>query len=546
VKALLEFLESRTGERPFSALARLGIPGGPRFAHSTGGLVLLFIVLQALTGFVLALHYAPSVGTAWASIVFFEERIRAGSFIRGLHSWGASAIVILVVLHFVVTVARGAHRTPREVSWILGLLLALLVLVFAHTGYLLPWDQKGYWSTRVATGIAGSTPVVGPALQRLAVGGEDAGNLTLTRFYAVHVIFLPFLLILLVRAHLRTFARNGPAGEGAPTPYFPGQALRDLAVFSVAFGALAFLAHRIGPSLEAPADPSSDFRPRPEWYFLPLYQFLKLLPGRLEFVGAEVIPGIVFALFIALPWIDRRSRKAALAVAFVPLGLAALLGGAAAMQDRNDSDLAAHRKEEAKDAALARRLFKDNGGVPVEGPLALLDRYPPRLGARVWKDRCASCHAGANLKGPDLTGYLSPRWLEDVIRDPAAKFGEIDSMGKTPGKPDEIAALAVYVFSLESAEAAALLKADQVARGKALFSEKQCDTCHDVKPGKSSDEGPNLAGYGSPSWLAEFVKKPARFYVSHDKMPAFEDKLTEGELRAVVDHVRSLRNPEED
>src|SRR4051812_4912441 len=178
------------------------VPGGARFAHSVGAVLLGVVALQALTGFVLAMHYAPSVTTAWASIVFLEERIRGGAFIRALHSWGASAVVIGVFAHLVACAVRRAHREPREVTWILGVLLLLLVLVFAHTGYLLPWDQKGYWSTRVATSIAGATPVVGAKLQRFAVGGEDQGNLTLTRFYAVHVILLPFLLVLLLGAHL--------------------------------------------------------------------------------------------------------------------------------------------------------------------------------------------------------------------------------------------------------------------------------------------------------------------------------------------------------
>ncbi len=516
----------------------------PSLWRSSGAVLLGLIVLQALSGFVLALHYAPSATTAWASIVFFEERIRGGMFIRGLHAWGASAVVLGVLLHFAVTAARRRFRAPHEKTWALGLLLGLLVLAFAHTGYLLPWDQKGYWSTKVATGIAGATPVVGGSLQRLALGGEDPGNLTLTRFYAVHVILLPFLLLGVLAAHLKLVRANLASEPGpAPAPYWPRQAFRDLLALLAAASVLAWLAWRPGPSLEAPADPASDFQPRPEWYFLPLYQLLKSYPGDLEFVGSEVIPGIILAALVALPWIDRRSPRLALAVAFGPLLVAVLLGAQAAMLDASHADLQRHRAAEAKDAALARELFKKNGGAPPEGPLVLLDRHPPRLGARVYKERCASCHTGRGQKGPDLEGYLSRRWLEEVIRDPAALFGKLDTMGKTDGKPAEIAALAVYVQSLESEERARALPVAQVEKGKLLFEMMDCGTCHEVKPGAPSDCAPNLAGYGSEDWLVRFVKNPKLFYGEHDKMPAFEKKLTEAEIRAVAVFLRSLQEP---
>jgi ubiquinol-cytochrome c reductase cytochrome b subunit len=564
-------IEERTGARPFASWTELPVPGGARFGHVSGPVLLLLVALQALSGFVLALHYAPSVGTAWASIVFFEERIRAGAFIRGLHSWGASAVVLALVFHFAQVAWRGAYKKPREVTWTLGLLLGVLVLVFAHTGYALPWDQKGYWSTKVATGIAGATPVVGPLAQRVAVGGEDFGNLTLTHFYAVHVILLPVLLVLLLGLHLKAFRKNGPTppegvvdakpggGEGgtAPTqalapPWFPAQTFRNLVAFLVVGGALALLAWQKGAPLEAPADPAGGFQPRPEWYFLPLYQLLKFFPSRLEFVGSEVIPGIVFTAFLLLPWIDRgpsrapSARRLALAIAFVPLGVAVVFGSLSVLEDAGSADLKRHRDAEAKDARLARRLFRENGGVPPEGPLALLDRYPPRLGERVFHESCASCHDGPDLKGPDLRDYLSPRWLELVIRDPAQLYGKRDTMGKADAHPDELRALAVYMASLEAAQVPGL-DASLVARGKTLFAAKECDACHDVggrggaKPGTREED---LTGYGSEEWLVAFIQEPWRFFgKKNDAMPAFADKLTANELHALAVYLRGLKRP---
>ena len=325
-----------------------------KLLDSPGTVLLLFVALQLLTGFVMALHYSPSVATAWASVVFLEERIQGGRFIRGLHAWGASAIVILLLVHFARSVWTGAYRKPRQLAWGLGLALALVVFVFAHTGYLLPWDQKGYWATKVATGIAGATPVIGSRLQRVAVGGEDYGNLTLTRFYAVHVILLPATLVFLLVAHLRASRKDRP-------PVDPAARLVHLATFVVVAGAFAaFVHHAGGAPLEAPADPTGGFEPRPEWYSLPLYQLLKFFPGRLEFVGAEVIPAAILAVLLLLPWIDRSKetgvsrRLPVLALAFAPFVVAALFGLLSVNEDANSAELKEHRRQEAADARLAR------------------------------------------------------------------------------------------------------------------------------------------------------------------------------------------------
>src|SRR5579871_4223626 len=191
-------MESRTGVA--AGPLWKPVPGGARFLHVPGTVLLLTVALQFLTGFVIALHYAPSVTTAWASIVFFEDRIRAGWLVRGLHAWGASAIVLLALIHLVQVAWTGAYRKPRELNWMLGLAL----------------------------------PVVGTTLQRVAIGGEDQGNLTLSHFYAVHVILMPLLLLLVVGAHLTLFRRHGPTppaavSEDAPSvSWFPHQTLRDL------------------------------------------------------------------------------------------------------------------------------------------------------------------------------------------------------------------------------------------------------------------------------------------------------------------------------
>ncbi len=237
--------------------------------------------MQIVTGVLLMTVYSPSAQTAWASVYYIDHRLTLGWLVRGLHHYGSQAMIVTVALHLVQVTTYGAHRAPREFNYWVGLALLGLVMGFGLTGYLLPWDQKGYWATRVATNIAGTVPLVGGAVQRLMVGGAEYGHLTLTRFYALHVAVLPASVALLVVAHIYLFRRHhvtppAHADLSRKGLFYPDQALRDSVAIALAVGvcfALAFYTH--GASLDAPADPSSDYPARPEWYFLFLFQLLK-------------------------------------------------------------------------------------------------------------------------------------------------------------------------------------------------------------------------------------------------------------------------------
>lgn len=166
-------------------------------------------VIQVITGFFLWTAYSPSTQTAWESVFFIQYQMQLGWLIRGLHHYASQAMIILLALHILQVVIAGAYRPPREVNWWLGLLLTFVVLGLALTGYLLPWDEKGYWATQVATKIMGVVPMVGPALQQLLIGGPNYGHHTLTRFFALHAGLLPALLIVLLAAHIALFRRHG-------------------------------------------------------------------------------------------------------------------------------------------------------------------------------------------------------------------------------------------------------------------------------------------------------------------------------------------------
>ena len=314
---LLDWLDNRTG---FRGLRRHALdeplPPGTGWWFTLGSVLLFGLGVQFVTGIALALYYAPTPDHAWDSVRYITDHVRGGSFLRGLHHWGASVVVVAAVIHLCRVVFFGSYRKPREVNWIIGLLLLQVILAFGLTGYLLPWDQRAYWATVVTINISTLAPGVGELAAAFLRGGPDIGALTLTRWYAVHVLVLPVILVALVIGHLYLLRRHGISGPVTPRIgrselFFPYQAARDFTVAVAAGLLLAALAYRGAPALEAPADPtSSDYIPRPDWYFLGLFQLLKYFPGKWEVVGALVIPGLVMVFLVLLPWLDRgRTRQ---------------------------------------------------------------------------------------------------------------------------------------------------------------------------------------------------------------------------------------------
>ncbi len=296
----------------------------PQYVHKNllytlGGLTLITFLLQVFTGILLMFYYDPSPEGAYNSVDFITFEVPLGWLIRGVHHWGSSAMVILAALHMLRTYFFSSYKKPREINWLTGVLLLFLVLSFGFTGYLLPWDQKGYWATKVGTEIAGSVPWIGTWIMQLMRGGAELGQATLTRFYATHVMLLPALVALLIVAHILQLRFHGmapPITERAKknarkfVPFFPHWVITD-ALFGLALLAvLVYLSWLRGAPLEFPADPtSSNFVPRPEWYFLFYFQALKYFPGVLEPVATVVIPLFIFGTMIVLPFFDRGEER---------------------------------------------------------------------------------------------------------------------------------------------------------------------------------------------------------------------------------------------
>lgn len=210
MRLLADWLDERIKSREIKkALLDRKIPKGVGWLYTLGSISFFLLIAQIITGILLAMNYSPSPDHAHASVRYIMEQVPMGPFLRGFHKWGASFMVAATTLHMLRVYFMGSYKYPRELSWIIGVCIWLVVLGLGFTGYLLPWDQKAYWATAVGTNIAEQGPVVGPAIAQVLRGGEALGAVTLTRFYAFHVLLLPALIVVLVGIHLFLVIRQG-------------------------------------------------------------------------------------------------------------------------------------------------------------------------------------------------------------------------------------------------------------------------------------------------------------------------------------------------
>jgi len=449
------------------------VPDNLTWWHTLGSATLAVFMVQVVTGVVLAMYYSPSPDHAHESIRYLERAIASGATVRGIHHWGASAMVVLAVAHMIRVFTMGAYKYPREANWVLGVGLLFIVLAFSFTGYLLPWDQKAYWATAVGTNIAGTTPIIGGKLVTLLRGGSQQGAATLTRFYSVHVLLLPILLVTIVGLHLFLVIRQGVAPrsaqleQGAPSRtsnaeypefyrgrvrdskkgglrFWPDIIAKDIIVGTLVVAILVLLGTFSGAGLEPPADPTdSAYVPRPEWYFLPFFQLLKLVPGSWESAVAVGLPMVLVLVLLLLPFFDKRSTRsitkrpaAAFALGGIAIATAVLLG--ASMRDE-----------------------PTNVPAPEVGRILTSTERAGRT--QFERQQCGGCHKVAGMAAvpkkedapdaPDLTEVglrHSTAWLHSYIEDPV-RFHP-DSKMPAYGPPtlshQEIEELARYLSSL--------------------------------------------------------------------------------------------------
>ena len=297
----------------------------PQHEHSfwyyTGSSILLFLFIQIITGIMLALYYKPTLEGATDSIGRIMTELPLGWLVRSVHSWSATFMIAIVMIHLLAIWFTKSYRKPREATWMTGMMLLVVSMVFGFTGYLLPWDDLSLSATKVGTNIPMAIPVVGKWVTQFLRGGDDVTGDTLTRFYLFHVCILPLVIFAILVVHILLVQKEGMsvplkdeiAKKKVPAlPFWPNFILREVVIWLVLLGILLTLSLIFAPSLELTADlmaPAPE-GVKPEWYFLFLFQTLKIFPANMgpvtgEFVAVVLILIAVVAIFF-LPFIDNK------------------------------------------------------------------------------------------------------------------------------------------------------------------------------------------------------------------------------------------------
>ena len=579
-----DWIDERTGYRALlKSFVELTVPGGARFAYAWGAAMGLMLAVVIVTGVLMATVYAPSTTTAWASVMFIQQKVPMGWLVRGLHQFGAQALIVLGAIHVGHAIVRGAYRRPREFTYWIGLALMGLVVAAALTGNPLRWDQRGFWALRVETGIMGTVPVVGTLMQEALLGGSLPGNMTLTRLYTLHAMVLPILLAIAFAKYVWLAKKHGPA---LATPadavkverYFPAQLARDLLVTLAVLGVVLVLTmQHHGAPLDAPADPTSDYPARPEWYFLALYEMRKPFPGRLELIATVLLPGLVLGYLVLLPLLDKKAdrgvgQRLPMLVPVAIFGIAAgVLTGASMRHDAGDPDF---QKAVAKAEAQAQKaLAIAADGVPPDGALAMIRNHPETRRVWLFEQHCASCHrmgdigpAAGKDTAPDLTGFGSRAWVKRVLEEPdhdmlfgkTAFKGMMPSMTKPPKdpelakeftamKPEDLNAITDFLAAEAQGKAAKDMPGEKLVR-------QRCTSCHRFD-GKTDDEeslAPELRGWGSTAWILAQIDDPGsgKTYPKgamdpklEGHMPAFADKLSDADRKLLASFVQMQAAP---
>jgi ubiquinol-cytochrome c reductase cytochrome b subunit len=521
-----DWFDARTGFRAgLSHLLHEPLPAGVGWWFVTGGVLLFLLGVQLVTGVVLTMYYVPAPEHAYDSVRFITDRLTFGRIVRGLHFFGASFVVIAAIVHMLRVVLFGSYRKPREVTWFTGVVLLLIILGFALTGYLLPWDQKAYWATTVTINIARSVPFLGESIAALMRGGPDLGALTLLRWYSAHVFLLPAALAAFVLAHLYLIRRHGISGpidavRGPTRPFYPDHALKDTIAMAVTFAALLTFAVSFRVPLDAMADPSdARYVPRPEWYFLSLFQLLKYFPGPFEPMATIVIPGLMLGALILLPFLDRKTDRHPRGRRVVTAGFAVVGLVLAVLTYLGLEDSPAHAD-------------------PAHwGPLAI-------AGHEFAQDaRCTGCHRAGGQASPFTTTRLrkTPEWLLAHVADPETIVP--GARRPPPGRmtPSQAHSILSYMRTLRAGATSPPAVAGETRIATFVLG-RYCANCHTIDGG-GGNEGPDLTRAGEKrdaKWLQTWISDPEAVD-DEAQMPSFGERLSPEELSAVSNYLAARK-----
>lgn len=333
LKKAWDWFDDRTGTSGLVApLMEHLVPPGAKWNYVFGSATLFLFILQVITGVALSLMYQPTSSTAYDSLKFITDTAPMGNVLRGIHFYGASAMILFVGIHMIRVYLYAAFKYPREMSWVSGIFLLAMTLGMGFTGQLLRWDSNGVWSAVVGAEQAGRIPVIGESIAHFLLAGETLGGATLSRFFAIHVFLIPALIFGLLAMHLYLVIRHGisePPKAGNPVdpktykkeyeemlhkegvPFWPNAAWRDMAFGLAVVLAVILLAVFLGPpEVGTPPDPANiNANPRPDWYFLWIFALFAVMPRSIESFAIAVIPVVAGVILLAMPFIFNKGER---------------------------------------------------------------------------------------------------------------------------------------------------------------------------------------------------------------------------------------------
>ena len=533
VGRVLNWIDSRTAYRTLIDHAlNEPLPPGTGWKFTTGSVVTLLIGSQLLTGVVLSMYYVPAPSLAYDSVRFIMHDLSYGSLVRGLHFWGASFLVVAAAVHMLRVFLTGSYKAPRELTWITGLVLLLLILGFSLSGYLLPWDQKAYWATTVTINVAKGTPIAGDLVANIMRGGPDLGALTLGRWFSAHVFLLPATLILFIVAHIRLMRLHGISGPITPKAgpviqFFPWHVIKDTVMMAAVFTSLFVVAWTLPAHLDEIANPAdANYVPRPEWYFLSLFQLLKYFPGPLEPVATMVIPGVVFGFLFLLPFMDRGASRHPLKASrvFFTLIMASIVGGVVTLTTLGFKDRPA-----GKD-------LNDWGLLPIAG-------FELVTGP---DSTCVRCHEPGGPAPPMPFARITKdeEWLLTHMADPVAIAPGVRTVSDPAPKPvmSRFQAQAVVSYLRRMHAGAVAPAVSHEMHIAATTYADICVRCHMIS-GEGGKLGPDLTHVGKRRPASEIrdVIEDATAVYGDSAMPTFRGKLSEEQFASLVAYLAARK-----
>ncbi len=573
------------------------IPGGARLAYVFGSGLLFIFISQVITGICLALYYVPSAETAHTSVAYITKQVAAGAFLRSLHSYGSSAMIVVLALHFLQTFLYGSFKGRRELLWISGATLSLFVLGMGFTGYLLPWDQKAYFATAVGTNIVGEVPFIGEWLTKLLRGGDTLGTLTLSRFYVAHVFLIPAAIFLFIGVHIFLFRKAGPAGpidedpvdpKMAPEGFYPRQVIMDMGFALLLMAGLGVLAYFHPTGLGPVANPAdTQFLPRPEWYYLPMFEWLKFWEGPKVVFAIVVVPGILALLFFLMPFLDRSLERRPwrrpiplLGVTIVMVGVV-YLGIRSHNDDTRDPTIAAQiALQEQQEKAYSLKPFEpyvaSPGGGGAAAPTGPVNPLVSQGKGIFEANGCSGCHGATGEGSPaavslvGVTSKFPADQLTALLRSPNAKM-KAGGMPAVDISANDMSALLAYLGVLgtsaanvpathgvtqaapeatgkggsatpgragEGAPAAGGANSASIAAGQQMFQAHACFACHGANGagGRAPAIGPLMAKL-TDAQATSLLKNPNAKMRAGGMAPLTG---TPAELGQMVAYLRSL------